>query len=175
MRLGIKTKVAFILLLAVIILGFAIPEHRSIPVKGATNKDWNHGTFWHEPWGRSGVHKGIDIFSSKGTPAMSSTAGIVLYKGEIHMGGKIVVILGPKWRLHYYAHLDSQNATIGSVVRASEVIGTVGDSGNAKGKTPHLHYSIVSLLPYIWNWDLSSQGWKKMFYLNPSKQLINLG
>jgi len=34
-------------------------------VLGATPKDWNHATFWYEPWGKSGVHKGIDIFGKK--------------------------------------------------------------------------------------------------------------
>lgn len=40
-------------------------------------------------------------------------------------------------------------------------------TGNAKGKPPHLHYSIITLFPYLWRVDRSEQGWKKMFYLNP--------
>jgi len=173
MSLGIKSKVTLGLILVIIIAGMIIPEHSVIPVDGASAQDWNHSSFWYEPWGKSGVHKGIDIFSSKGTPVLSSTNGIVLFKGHIQMGGKVVVILGPKWRLHYYAHLDSYDVMPGAVVKTSEIIGVVGDSGNAKGKIPHLHYSIVSLLPYIWNWDLSTQGWKKMFYLNPSDHLLS--
>ena len=35
-------------------------------------------------------------------------------------------------------------------------LGTVGDSGNARGKPPHLHYAILSLLPYPWRADGSS-------------------
>jgi peptidoglycan LD-endopeptidase LytH len=174
MRVGIKTKITISILLTIISIGLIIPEQIKIPVDGASNKDWNHNTFWYEPWGKSGVHKGIDIFSSKGTPVLSSTSGIILYKGQLQMGGKVIVILGPKWRLHYYAHLDSYNVEVGSIVKTSEVIGSVGDSGNAKGKTPHLHYSIVTLLPHVWNWDLSTQGWKKMFYLNPSKHLLSV-
>jgi hypothetical protein len=47
----------------------------------------------------------------------------------------------------------------------------VGDSGNAKGKPTHLHYSIVTLVPHPWRIDGSPQGWKKMFYLDPTRYL----
>jgi murein DD-endopeptidase MepM/ murein hydrolase activator NlpD len=49
----------------------------------------------------------------------------------------------------------------------SEALGIVGTTGNAKGKPPHLHYAIVTLIPYPWRIDSKPQGWKKMFYLNP--------
>ncbi|WP_244174736.1 M23 family metallopeptidase [Tenacibaculum discolor] len=83
------------------------------------------------------------------------------------MGGNIVVILGPKWRLHYYAHLEEVKTTSLTFVNNNSVIGTVGTSGNAAGKAPHLHYSIFTLIPYVWKIDSDKQGWKKMFYLNP--------
>ena len=54
-----------------LIIGLLIPEKIMIPVQGATSKDWNHNTFWYEPWGRSGVHKGIDIFGTKNTPVVA--------------------------------------------------------------------------------------------------------
>ena len=90
------------------------------------------------------------------------------------MGGKVIAILDPKWKIHYYAHLDSLKIKTGAIVNVSEEIGYVGNTGNAKGKTPHLHYSIVSLFPRIWRMDFSKQGWKKMFYLNPSDHLLSV-
>ena len=50
-------------LLAVFLFWGVLPEWPQIPVAGASARDWNPRTFWFEPWGRSGVHKGIDIFA----------------------------------------------------------------------------------------------------------------
>ena len=52
-------------------------------------------------------------------------------------------------------------------VNTNKVIGTVGNTGNAKGKSPHLHYTILTAIPYVWRIDGNIQGWKKMFILNP--------
>lgn len=157
-----------------IAIGYILPEKLVIPVKGAKTTDWNHQTFWYEPWGKSGVHKGIDIFAKKETPALSATDGVVIYYGKFGIGGNVIAVLGPKWKIHYYAHLASTNVSIGQLVSTSQRIGAVGDSGNAKGKPPHLHYSVVTLLPYFWRWDNSTQGWKKMFYINPSDMLLSI-
>jgi len=139
-----------------------------IPVAGATVKDWDTHSFWAYPWGTSITHKGIDIFKKKGTAIKSSTDGIVIYTAESGKGGKSVMILGPKWRFHYYAHLDEFKTRTFTPVYAGKTIGTVGDSGNAKGKPPHLHYSITTPFPYPHLIDLEAvHGWKKMFYLDP--------
>ena len=61
MKLSLKKK-SLLIIFSTIALGYLIPENLSIPVKGATTADWNDHSFWYEPWGKSGVHKGIDIF-----------------------------------------------------------------------------------------------------------------
>ena len=159
-------------LLVLIVLGMLVPEKIIIPVQGASSADWNHDTFWYEPWGSSGVHKGIDIFGKRGSSALSSTKGLVVYTGTLNKGGKVVAILGPKWRIHYYAHLDSITVSRGAAVSSGSLIGTVGDTGNARGKQPHIHYSILSLIPMPWLISTESQGWKKMFFLNPHTKLV---
>jgi len=163
-----KLALAAILLVAV---GFLIPERIRIPVAGASENDWNHQSFWFEPWGTSGVHKGIDIFAKLGTGVVSATDGIVIYAGEISKGGKVVVVLGPKWRVHYFSHLNTINVSMYNLVGSGEMIGSVGDSGNAKGKPSHLHYSIVRLIPAPWAIDGATQGYKKAFYINPGSYL----
>jgi murein DD-endopeptidase MepM/ murein hydrolase activator NlpD len=154
-----------------LIIGLLIPEKIMIPVQGATPKDWNHNTFWYEPWGRSGVHKGIDIFGIKNTPVVASTNGIVIFAGELTRGGKVVAVLGPKWRIHYFAHLNDYSVSAGDVVSINSQIGLLGDTGNAAGKQPHVHYSILSLVPMPWLYTTQSQGWKKMFFLSPHDKL----
>lgn len=156
-------------ILAIVLVGFALPDRRTIPVAGATSADWNANTFWYEPWGSSGTHKGVDIFASLGTSVLASTDMVILYRGNLSKGGLVLLGLGPKWRLHYFAHLETINQDAGRLVSRGQQIGTVGDTGNARGKSPHLHFSILSLLPHPWLINSSTQGYKKAFYLNPIK------
>ena len=152
-------------------MGFLIPEKFNMPVQNAHTADYNAESFWYYPWGKSGTHKGVDIFAKEGTSVLAATGGIVLYSGTMGRGGNVLIILGPKWRMHYYAHLQTQIASTGEFVSAGEEIATVGTTGNAAGKSPHLHYSISTIIPYIWRADSSPQGWKKMFYLDPTEKL----
>ena len=159
-----KYKILFIILL-ILGIGLLLPQRFTMPVKDGTSSSYNHNSYWYYPWGKSGTHKGVDIFAKKGTTLLSSTS--VLYTGTIERGGKVVAVLGPKWRIHYYAHLQEIETSTFSFLSGGENIGRVGDTGNAKGKPPHVHYAIITLLPYVWRVDSSIQGWKKMFYLNP--------
>lgn len=163
--------IIFALAFIFFLVGFVVPERLIIPVAGATKADWNHKSFWYSPWGISGVHKGIDIFAAEGTPVISATRGFVFFSGTLALGGNVVVVLGPKWRFHYYAHLKSIYILQRRFVRKGQKIGTVGTTGNATEKPPHLHYAIVTSIPYFWRMDSGPQGWKKMFYLNPDELL----
>lgn len=166
-RLKLSAGTATILLLA----GYALPERLVVPVENAATADWNPDTFWYEPWGDSGVHKGIDIFAPAGRHVVSAADGIVIYLDQVRLGGNVIAILGPKWRIHYYAHLDSFRVGPGSLVNRGDVIGTVGNTGNAAGKPSHLHYAIVTPVPYPWLARGGTQGWKRMFYLDPDRKL----
>jgi hypothetical protein len=121
-----RMRTALIALAALVGIGLLLPGRAVIPVAGASARDWNPRSFWYEPWGASGVHKGIDIFAAQGRTVVAATAGIVIYRGEM------------------------------------------GPSGNAAGKAPHLHYAVVSLLPLPWRYSSETQGWRKMFYLDPA-------
>lgn len=101
-------------------------------------------------------HEGLDIFAKRGTPVLSATQGIVTRVGTNNLGGKVVWIIGPDLSRHYYAHLDDYADQIqeGDWVEAGEVIGYVGNTGNAKNTPPHLHYGIYvkgqgAINPYL--------------------------
>ena len=100
-----------------------------------------------DSWGnaRSGGrrHEGIDIFAPKDTPVLSTTRGIVTRVGTNRLGGQVVWILGPGLERHYYAHLNRYAAfRAGDRVAAGEIIGYIGNTGNARRGPAHLHYGI---------------------------------
>ena len=98
---------------------------------------------WGAARSQGRTHEGIDIFADRGTPIQSTTPGIVSKVGNNNLGGRVVVVVGPGGAGHYYAHLeDYADIAPNDWVEAGDVIGYVGDSGNAKGTPPHLHYGI---------------------------------
>lgn len=153
------------------IIILVIPQNLILPVEGATHQDYNKDTFWYYPWGKSITHKGIDIFANEGKGVLSACTGLVVHTGNKNRGGNTVAVLGPKWRLHYYAHLKEHQVQVGHWASRGERLGTVGTTGNAAGKPPHLHYAIISLVPIPWKADDAVQGWMKMFFLNPIEEL----
>lgn len=167
-----RTRRFALIPLLVIGIGFLLPQKMIIPVAGATNSSWDDDSFWAYPWGTSITHKGIDIFAEKGTDIGSSTYGLVVYTYKGGKGGKSVMVIGPKWRFHYYAHLNEISTFPLEPMWPGKVLGTVGDTGNAKGKPPHLHYAITTPFPYWWLRDSEAvQGNRKMFHLDPDTWL----
>lgn len=172
--MSVRKKIVVFGLVIVLVTGFLIPQKFTNPVKDSDRNDYHPKSFWYFPWGTSGTHKGVDIFAKEGTRVNSTTAGIVLFAGDLGKGGNVVMVLGPKWRIHYYAHLKEIKVRFFDLSSAGESVGTVGTTGNAKGKPPHLHYSIFTLVPYPWRIDSAPQGWLKMFFLNPIDFLKSL-
>lgn len=153
----------FAILIVVLSIISAYTLSYSMPVEGANRYSYNQKSFWAYPWGSSGHHKGVDIFAKKGTQVLSATAGIVVFTGVLSKGGNVILILDPSLKFHYYAHLDQVSAKAFNLVGPGEVIATVGTTGNAKGKPPHLHYSIGRVIPRIF----SDEDWLKRFYDDP--------
>jgi murein DD-endopeptidase MepM/ murein hydrolase activator NlpD/SH3-like domain-containing protein len=87
-------------------------------------------------------HQGIDIFAPRGTRVVAADEGWVSSARTNNLGGNVVWIRTSRGQSHYYAHLDDQLVDAGTHVRAGEPIGTVGNTGNARGTAPHLHFGI---------------------------------
>jgi len=160
-----------LVVLAVLGAGFLLPEPFIVPVQGAKRGSYDQRSFWYYPWGKCVTHKGVDVFAERGTPVLSAVPGIVVFKGHVNMGGNVAWVLGPKWRLHYYAHLDSTCTSVGSWLSLGERLGTVGNSGNAKGKPSHLHYAIRRILPAPWRNTSGPHGTRRMWFVDPTPLL----
>ena len=90
-------------------------------------------------------HKGIDIFGPKGEPVVSPVDGVVskINKRDRGKGGKTITILRDDGLSFYLSHLD----TVGDFeydepISAGQQVGTLGNTGNAKGTHPHIHFSV---------------------------------
>lgn len=92
--------------------------------------------------GRS--HEGNDIFAPMGTPLLASERGVIDNMGTGTLGGIKLWVIGESGTQYYYAHLIAyaDGITDGTQVEAGEVIGYVGNTGNAITTPPHLHYEI---------------------------------
>jgi murein DD-endopeptidase MepM/ murein hydrolase activator NlpD len=89
-------------------------------------------------------HQGTDVFAVSGTPLLAAENGYLTRIGNASLGGNKLWLVGESGHEYYYAHLSgfAPGVTEGRKVAAGEVIGFVGDTGNAKGTSPHLHFEI---------------------------------
>jgi murein DD-endopeptidase MepM/ murein hydrolase activator NlpD len=137
----------------------SLPELETFPIKG---NEYNIG--WDEDWdnfsnpmgtvnsdfsetptfagvgGHMQGHWGVDIFGKRGTPVLAPVDGIAKHNNS---NGNTVIIEDPETGYsHWLGHLDSRTIEDGEFVNAGDQVGTLGDSGNAKGTAPHVHYNI---------------------------------
>jgi murein DD-endopeptidase MepM/ murein hydrolase activator NlpD len=121
---------------------------QACPVAGAVS--------FVDSWGagRSGGrrHKGVDMMASIGTPVVAPVGGSVTHRSN-RVGGRSFYLTGNDGNFYYGTHLSGYG-NAGSV-SAGDVIGYVGDDGNARG-IPHLHFEVhpgggsaVNPYPYV--------------------------
>lgn len=170
-----------LILLAIFLAGMIIPEDYQMPC--GTTDSYNHQSFWWHPWTRGvngSPHYGVDIFGKEGVEVHPSVGGIVLYSGWFgNISGNMIIILGPKWKLHEYMHMKENYVKPGQFVSHNTVIGLLGKTGNAAKTPAHVHYTIITGVPYPWLYNKTygngkqpkQFNWMKMFYLNPDEYL----
>src|SRR5690606_26852850 len=78
----------------------------------------------------------------KGTFVVSPTDAVVTGTGTGSNSGKYVYTANPGGERFSYMHLDSIEVKRGDVLEPGDLIGTVGNTGNASGGAPHLHFEI---------------------------------
>lgn len=116
------------------------------PVQGASMP--GPGSLYGDPR-THGPHRGVDLNSDDGmgSPIRAAADGTVSWIWSDMGGFGILIEHGNDWQTKYQ-HLGSKDQTVqpyavpnGSQVRQGQIIGFMGDSGNANG--PHLHYSML--------------------------------
>ena len=103
---------------ALFVVVLIVPERYQMPC--GTTDSYNHQSFWWHPWTRGvngSPHCGVDIFGKEGTEVRPSVGGVVLYRGWFNdVAGNMIVVLGPRWKLHEYMHLKESFVKWGQIV-----------------------------------------------------------
>ena len=174
-------KYLIITVVTLFMIGLLIPERYQMPC--GTTASYNHQSFWYHPWTRGvngSPHYGVDIFGKEGTEVRPSVGGIVIYSGKFsEVSGNMIMVLGPKWKIHEYCHMKENYVKPGQIVGHETVIGLLGRTGNAAKTPAHIHYTIVTPVPHFWLYNRAygngnqpkKFNWMKMFYLNPDDYL----
>jgi murein DD-endopeptidase MepM/ murein hydrolase activator NlpD len=89
-------------------------------------------------------HHGDDIFAALGQPVLAVTSGTVFSVGPESIGGNRLWLRDAQGNMFYYAHLSAYSplAVDGAQVHAGDVLGFVGNTGDARGTPYHLHFEI---------------------------------
>lgn len=115
------------------------------PQQPARPGTWDYlvpgGTGRVERGGTHGGYPAIDIFAPAGTPIYAPVDG-VSQPGQFRLGGNATTLRGADGRWYYFAH--ARDPMRGGAVRRGEIIGYVGNSGNARDTASHLHYAVAS-------------------------------
>ena len=92
------------------------------------------------------THKGIDILCARGTPLVAVVNGVIsgTTPTDVGLGGITIHLRGDDGNVYYYAHLTSiaKGIARGVRVKAGQVIGFSGNTGDAAGGPVHLHFEI---------------------------------
>ncbi len=105
--------------------------------------------------GGARTHAGLDMMVFKGTPVVSPTPAVVVRTGTGPSEGLYVYTANPGGETFVYMHLDKigEEVSTGDVLKQGDLIGYVGNTGNASGGAAHLHFEIhnesgTSIDPY---------------------------
>ena len=113
----------------------------AFPVYGDVNYDSTFGAPRAPP---IGFHEGNDIFAEFGSPVVAVTDGHITKVGTLEISGNRLWVIADNGDGFFYAHLSSfsDRARNGARVKAGEVLGFVGNTGDAEETPPHVHFEV---------------------------------
>src|SRR5574337_5647 len=117
------------------------PARYTAPIHGEWHSSGGFDPVSMRPNGRKG-HLGVDMRVPGGTPVYPLANGIVSNVGTDPLGGNVVNIKHDNGVRTYYAHLGTVQAQKGDKVTTNTIIGTVGNTGNARTTVHHLHFQV---------------------------------
>lgn len=132
----------------------AAGEALEMPVDGVRPEDL-HDTFSETRQGTR-PHEALDIMAPRGTPVRAVRDGHIEKLFTSRQGGLTIYQFDPSGTYaYYYAHLDryADGLEEGQRVRAGDLLGFVGSTGNASPDAPHLHFGIFRLGPQRRWWE----------------------
>lgn len=111
-----------------------------MPVAAAVKLADNFGA----PRGGGRRHQGLDLLAPRGTPVVAAAGGVVSKVSDHPRGGNCLWVNSDDGSAYYYAHLDrfARGVEAGQSVRPGDLLGYVGNTGNASGGPPHLHFEV---------------------------------
>jgi murein DD-endopeptidase MepM/ murein hydrolase activator NlpD len=118
------------------------PQGYVFPIYGQSSYIDTYGALRGDVSG--GWHHGDDIFASLGAPVLAVAHGTVFSVGWNEVGGWRLWLRDDRGWEYYYAHLSAYSplAVNGAVVNAGDVLGFVGNTGDAQGTPFHLHFEV---------------------------------
>ncbi len=117
-------------------------ENLPIPILFGVTLGMIWPNFGDDRDGGSRQHEGLDIMAPEGAPIISPTEAVVTSTGNGSGSGKYVSTANPGGERFVYMHLSEISVKAGDELDAGDLIGLVGDTGNAKGGPAHLHFEI---------------------------------
>jgi len=129
---------------AITALGSVAPTGLAIPVLFGVVPSNLSPNFGDARDSGSRTHMGEDIMAQKGTPVLSPTAAVVVRTVTGADEGNAVYAINPGGYTLVYMHLDKfgEGVSSGTVLQPGSLIGYVGNTGNASGGAPHLHFEV---------------------------------
>ncbi len=97
------------------------------------------GDTWGAPRSGGRRHQGVDMIGPIGVPLLAVVDGVAAAKSN-ELGGLAIWFTGSDGNKYYYAHLDHYGS-LGAVSKG-DVIGYMGQTGNARFSVPHLHFEV---------------------------------
>jgi murein DD-endopeptidase MepM/ murein hydrolase activator NlpD len=95
---------------------------------------------WGAPRSGGRTHQGTDIFGARGGDVFAIVSGRVEWTSTGSTSGLFLSLRGNDGHTYWYMHLQDFVARAGQTVQAGQLIAHNGDTGNARGTTPHIHF-----------------------------------